>query len=733
MRRYVLLVLSILGGSISFSSAQHNEANNPYIYYYAQDLNAFVVERADGKDRRIFGEGLTESVPGTRLVMDGPGWSPSREWFAWTVDYASFIGYRPQLVPRAYVVRADSTQRLTLLDEVDNAKIAWSPKRDLLLMASEEIIVDHIPVAGREEIYYARPFSALIDVETNEFIFEDRQQFRWLGTFMRRIPRGAQWIKDGDYGVLEYFSENRDDALMSETYLQILDETGISVERFYRGVVYGAGLPQYYQTSSPISSEGYILYRDNARSLTVENILTGKHWELITNLGEEPYIYWSPDGMHALVVGDGLSLITISDNAELKPIAIELDEDTRFNPYNDSPIWSPDSQHLILELGSVHHVDTTTAEITRLALPPPRYSTQWTWRYDAQLVLTTPATTSLVKIFDLSQSFLPQAQYQIGTPRYGTSPARLSPDGTILALVGEASIMVDLDTEAKILIPPDADRWLTGYSGDVIWDALSEWVLLEEEASYAEGPPVPYELNIMRKDGTDYRELSRSGTPPAELMLNWLPPEVEVDSIPIASVQITDQPVPVDTLLNGEWTFDLDWRPDGFGLAARDKFDDRVYVWDLFTGSREAPMSLQYGDSRVQWVETSEGRYIVTENTTRVEPSSNLSPDGRWGIERGDGHYWIIYNTSTREEVVRMRDLPYGMGGISYSPDSKWLAIAQDFAEPTQIWSTETWQVVAELPTSTQAVAFSPDGQFLATSRSWYIDIWRVADLLPQE
>jgi WD40 repeat protein len=69
------------------------------------------------------------------------------------------------------------------------------------------------------------------------------------------------------------------------------------------------------------------------------------------------------------------------------------------------------------------------------------------------------------------------------------------------------------------------------------------------------------------------------------------------------------------------------------------------------------------------------------------------------------------------------------MTTASFSPDNSLLAVG--FGRiPAQIWDTETWQVVAELPNDAQAVAFSPDGQYLAVSRSWYIDIWRVSDLV---
>ena len=57
------------------------------------------------------------------------------------------------------------------------------------------------------------------------------------------------------------------------------------------------------------------------------------------------------------------------------------------------------------------------------------------------------------------------------------------------------------------------------------------------------------------------------------------------------------------------------------------------------------------------------------------------------------------------------------------------LAVANDFGSG-QVWDTQTWNVVATLRYPAPAVAFSPDGQWLAASRSWDIDLWSVHDLL---
>jgi WD40 repeat protein len=41
-----------------------------------------------------------------------------------------------------------------------------------------------------------------------------------------------------------------------------------------------------------------------------------------------------------------------------------------------------------------------------------------------------------------------------------------------------------------------------------------------------------------------------------------------------------------------------------------------------------------------------------------------------------------------------------------------------------------TWEVVAEIPHATSAIAWSPDGTQIAVAASWDVEIWDVAELI---
>ncbi|MFN8374727.1 MAG: hypothetical protein U0694_17830 [Anaerolineae bacterium] len=126
MRRLIPLVLMLCWLSPVFAQ----DEPPPYLYYYTDTLNAFVIERADGSDSRTFGAGLT---PSQANVILGPGWSPDGHWFAWQTLYTA--GPAGSYL-EGFVVNVDNSQRLTLLDEFADIELMnWSPDGHYLLVS----------------------------------------------------------------------------------------------------------------------------------------------------------------------------------------------------------------------------------------------------------------------------------------------------------------------------------------------------------------------------------------------------------------------------------------------------------------------------------------------------------------------------------------------------------------------------------------------------------------------
>jgi hypothetical protein len=124
---FLWLCLLIVSPTLAQDTAQDQI---PYIYYYSTPLNGIVIERADGSDSRIIGQGLVdESMVET---VYGPGWSPDGRWFAWWV--ADPMNYYPE-AGQGYAVSSDGQNRLQMLDNFACVvSMKWHPTHPLLLV-----------------------------------------------------------------------------------------------------------------------------------------------------------------------------------------------------------------------------------------------------------------------------------------------------------------------------------------------------------------------------------------------------------------------------------------------------------------------------------------------------------------------------------------------------------------------------------------------------------------------
>jgi WD40 repeat protein len=129
-------VFLILPGTAVFPA---QTAAPPYVYYYSDTLNAFVIERADGTDSRAIAQDL---MPADHTIISGPGWSPSGQWFAWTSTYPGEYLDGPR---SAWIIRSDGQERLDILDDVMHAAyMSWSPTGDYLFVIDAQMDVSVI-------------------------------------------------------------------------------------------------------------------------------------------------------------------------------------------------------------------------------------------------------------------------------------------------------------------------------------------------------------------------------------------------------------------------------------------------------------------------------------------------------------------------------------------------------------------------------------------------------------
>ncbi len=89
-----------------------------------------------------------------------------------------------------------------------------------------------------------------------------------------------------------------------------------------------------------------------------------------------------------------------------------------------------------------------------------------------------------------------------------------------------------------------------------------------------------------------------------------------------------------------------------------------------------------------------------------------------WAVEADSGH-----------KLAELLPIYCGSSQVArFSPDGR-LLVAVSGSLPVHVWDTSTWELIATLPTTGQAVAFSPDGTQLAVTVSWDVFIWDVDDI----
>lgn len=157
----------------------------PYLYYYSDVLNGIVIERADGTDSRLIGQGIT--LCSQRLA--GPGWSPDGKWFAWNTLQ---IGPWSNSYCSAHVLEVSTDRILEVVQQIIViTSIDWSPDGQYSLVLGERTQSNY------EETIW------LIDLETDTVL----AAFDYVSAPASSPPRyyQADWIIDDEqvvtYGI----------------------------------------------------------------------------------------------------------------------------------------------------------------------------------------------------------------------------------------------------------------------------------------------------------------------------------------------------------------------------------------------------------------------------------------------------------------------------------------------------------------------------------------------------
>jgi WD40 repeat protein len=706
-------------------TAQESSEDIPYIYYYDNDLYVFVIERANGEDRHVLGEGLmpTASENPLEFHVDGPGWSPSGEWFAWTATdnwgFESIPTYRP------YVVHAADNVPFTGLDALEDVELAWSPNEDLLLVGAQH------ENEARTDIHR---YAALVNPATGEIhpALDQTSPLTDPEPYGPSVDRPiVHWIQDGAYGVVEIIQRDGEQA-SRPIYLFAPD--GSFTERQFPALL--TATSEYWISSVAVSTSGKVAYPTEA-GLTVEDLISGEVQQFDLKVDALTNFLWSPDGQRALLWGEGqFSLYTGDDLITLSTEVIPGWPDF----YPNAAYWSPDGTHALISDGvtTVYHVNAAQGTLEALS-ETAAYDVNWYWLDGHTAAIQFQAETAeeahpLIALVD----FEADTTTQLETRGFSYAAFRFSPDRSQFAYVMDGPVLYDLESQTYQDIRPSYEGYNSLLGGEVEWHPDGEWLFVYEDALVAGGGTLR-DLGVVRADGSEYHDLSWQPDP-NRVALDWLPPQVDLAAL--ESLRSPEQePVPVKVLYGTTWSFYLDWSPDGTRLARGMEywgFEGGISYWDLATGTKQDVLRNMTEGQQIVWAEEESG--FVPDAATSIEipqgaPAGiplSVSDDGARLVIADETGVPTVVEASSGEVIYSFADPEYLYEPVSsadFSPDGRWLAIGFPYRNGL-IVDTSTWQVVYEMPHLTPGVAFSPDGTQLATSASWEVLIWDVADLV---
>jgi hypothetical protein len=276
--RYLWLCLLIIG-FLPTHAQEPSQSDAPYLYYYSDIVNGFVIERADGTDSRVLGAGLVDSQANG---VYGAGWSPSGEWFAFTSFQRIPYGGGNSL--NAVVIHVSGERLLNTLQNIPNiAYMQWLPNEDVLLLESDAPYnYGYVPDANYE---YAHTVTHYYWVDATTDLLLRHQKITSFSDF---YPV-TRWLKDGEYYFV-VFGEVNDTGV--HYFYKIFDYAG--------KLILGKGLPADFVD---VSSQGWVVYADT-KNITFSNVWTKVNFSLTIPKEVQTssiHSYFSPNGQYALL------------------------------------------------------------------------------------------------------------------------------------------------------------------------------------------------------------------------------------------------------------------------------------------------------------------------------------------------------------------------------------------------------------------------------------------------
>jgi WD40 repeat protein len=167
---------------------------------------------------------------------------------------------------------------------------------------------------------------------------------------------------------------------------------------------------------------------------------------------------------------------------------------------------------------------------------------------------------------------------------------------------------------------------------------------------------------------------------------------------------------------------DLPFMETGSSVYSVDFSVDGKYL--AFTYKNEARI-LRISDLSLQTVFTWPGSTILGVNQVEFSPDGSVLAVGHYGESNRKDQYLTILSASDWSEIGSFY-LDGSIGGLNFSPDSRFLAVGHQFGRGLTIFNVKDWTMLKGVPVplsgggdiSTRDVAFSKDGKYLVATHA---------------
>lgn len=259
-------------------SPAKSQTNTPFLYYYSTSEAAFIIERADGTERRTLAE--FSLLPDHSIV--GPGWSPSGEWFAWATDISPTLSTDPEF--SAWVINRSGTNLSPIHEGGQVLYLAWSTVSDVLMIVYADDENDN------------RLVLEIIDIQSNQSLFTEQ-----IGIFYQwATTTYASWLPDGNHFAV-YSATQRENIYSMRVFSvtgQLIGERRFAYqEEFSR-----------YETLPAWSEDGKVIYlAPTEHTLVIDDFFSGDVQALPLEAETLAYVDWSPRGDFAMIYTGSLN------------------------------------------------------------------------------------------------------------------------------------------------------------------------------------------------------------------------------------------------------------------------------------------------------------------------------------------------------------------------------------------------------------------------------------------